>query len=425
MTDDAAEGQATDETTVDADTETDSADGAQDTRTSDAVLAEMATGEAADAEAMVESEVNLNATSETGQAAEITEADGAMTETVDAEAVEIETEQGAETDEMVDLAEAGEADREAAAENNAAAVQAATSVVGNVDQSEVATEETAEIAVDSSTPAGPTTEGAAEDVEGVVVQTDSGGTSDAEAGDQAEDVAEGANDGESADQSNTDAEQSPQDQSGEQQVEGAETADAPLVAGPQVTNAQGTAQTGAPTNVVTGVGPVAGTGEVGPSTANQVAGTAPAEQADAADPLWRQVRRAMGSIRNLPTGEQQLTIRLRPDDLGSVVVRISTGEAGTTVALVADSAVAANQLTQQRQQLIRELEDGGLRGVAVDVGTSGDTQQGDGDGDETEMSQTNGTIGGTTADGADGDPVLAYGERRAGRTTEGLIDVDL
>ena len=133
----------------------------------------------------------------------------------------------------------------------------------------------------------------------------------------------------------------------------------------------------------------------------------------------------MGSIRNLPTGEQQLTIRLRPDDLGSVVVRISTGEAGTTVALVADSAVAANQLTQQRQQLIRELEDGGLRGVAVDVGTSGDTQQGDGDGDETEMSQTNGTIGGTTADGADGDPVLAYGERRAGRTTEGLIDVDL
>ena len=119
-----------------------------------------------------------------------------------------------------------------------------------------------------------------------------------------------------------------------------------------------------------------------------------------------------------------MTIRLRPDDLGSVVVRISTGEAGTTVALVADSAAAANQLAQQRQQLIRELQDGGLRGVAVDVSTSADSQeQTDGarDDDGDQLLQSTGTLVG---DGAD-DASAGYGHRLSRRTSQGLIDVDL
>ncbi len=134
----------------------------------------------------------------------------------------------------------------------------------------------------------------------------------------------------------------------------------------------------------------------------------------------------MGSIRNLPTGEQQLTIRLRPDDLGSVTIRISTGEAGTTVALVADSAAAASQLNQQRQQLIRELEDGGLRGVAVDVGTSGDTEQSDGD-PESEVDESGRAAGGVGAAGnsTGDDPARVYRGRLDGRATEGLIDLDL
>lgn len=154
-----------------------------------------------------------------------------------------------------------------------------------------------------------------------------------------------------------------------------------------------------------------------------------ADGQDAGDPVWRQVRRALGSIRTTPAGEQQLTIRLRPAELGSVMVRISTGENGTTVALVADSSAAANQLQQQRSLLVSELEESGLRGIAVDVGTSGDARNQAGNlnaGRENNSSAT-GRLATETDQGPDADPnrTSNHRDRRVRTRSSGLVDLDL
>ncbi|MCP4228118.1 MAG: hypothetical protein GY773_32620, partial [Actinomycetia bacterium] len=87
-----------------------------------------------------------------------------------------------------------------------------------------------------------------------------------------------------------------------------------------------------PTGAIAGIGTVSSS-EQAPTVraegASRTAGTAQADANDASDSVWRQVRRALGSTRTTPSGDQQLTIRLRPAELGSVMVRITTGEAGT------------------------------------------------------------------------------------------------
>ena len=184
-------------------------------------------------------------------------------------------------------------------------------------------------------------------------------------------------------------------------------------------------------------GSASGASTIGQMTAAEVAhagldasALAPAmgDQADGTDPLWQQVRRALGSLRTTPTGEQQLTIRLRPAELGSVVVRINSGDAGTAVSLVTESSAAANQLNQQRQQLIRDLEDGGFVGVNVDIGSDADTgrtQTGQPDGDA-ERTGGQGVLGGTGDPTAiDADLARGYGARRDRGPSIGLIDVDL
>lgn len=154
---------------------------------------------------------------------------------------------------------------------------------------------------------------------------------------------------------------------------------------------------------------------------------APNQQADGSDPLWQQVRRALGSVRNLPSGEQQLTIRLRPAELGSVVVRINTGENGTSVSLVTESSAASNQLNQQRQQLLTDLEDSGLSDVSVDInaGSDGDraqTDQSDPDGGATGAAALSGRGRSSTGDG---DLIRGYGRRRDRGPSVGLVDMDL
>ncbi|MEM9563295.1 MAG: flagellar hook-length control protein FliK [Actinomycetota bacterium] len=158
----------------------------------------------------------------------------------------------------------------------------------------------------------------------------------------------------------------------------------------------------------------------------------PVFDGDPADPLWLQVRRAIGSLRTLQNGEQQLTIRLRPAELGSVVVRVAAGEGGTTVSLVADSAIAATQLTQQRQQLVSELEQSGLTGVAVDVGTGGnpdaaDTDQANPDGDDpgAGAGTADGTAAAAAAAGSSNLPRTGGRGRRPSGSSGGLVDVEL
>ncbi len=99
---------------------------------------------------------------------------------------------------------------------------------------------------------------------------------------------------------------------------------------------------------------------------------------DGNDPVWRQVRRAVGSLRLNQAGEQQLTVRLNPAELGSVTIRVTAGEQGTTIGLVADSAQGLARLQAQRSLLTSELRLNGLD-VAVDV-SAGDAFGGRSDG---------------------------------------------
>jgi flagellar hook-length control protein FliK len=160
---------------------------------------------------------------------------------------------------------------------------------------------------------------------------------------------------------------------------------------------------------------------------------APVVDGEPGEAVWMQVRRALGSLRALENGDQQMTVRLRPAELGSVMVRVAAGEGGTAVSLVTDSAVAALQLGQQRQQLIAELEQNGFERVAVDVGTGGeanpDRTQADGAaGQQTGQGAGNADAGGSAigaaADEAGADPTLVR-PRRGNGSSAGLVDLDL
>ena len=125
-----------------------------------------------------------------------------------------------------------------------------------------------------------------------------------------------------------------------------------------------------------------------PAPTSSSAPAAGATRSTGADPLWRQVQRALNLVRLTAEGNHEMTIRLRPDHLGSLTVKVTTGEAGTTVALVAESRAAAQQLEQQRHLLADELSGGGLRGAAIDIGlgsgsASGGTHGRDGAGSAT------------------------------------------
>lgn len=163
--------------------------------------------------------------------------------------------------------------------------------------------------------------------------------------------------------------------------------------------------------------------EAAAPTAEAAAPAPAAPAAEEGDQLWQQVRRAIGSMRLNTEGDQQMTIRLRPAELGSVVVRVTTGEAGTAVSLVAESSAAANQLNQQRQQLISDLEETGIGSVNVDIDSSGDPDQAESDeagedGDGAPRSGLNPTM-------SDRELVRNYSNRRDRGATSGLVDVDL
>lgn len=158
--------------------------------------------------------------------------------------------------------------------------------------------------------------------------------------------------------------------------------------------------------------------------------TAEAEGGDPGDPVWRQVRRAMGSLRTNSSGDQQLTIRLRPDTLGSVVVRVSSGENGTTVAVVAESTAAASQLQQQRPLLVSELESSGLSGVSIDIGRDDQTGQRQQAGFDRDGSSDGSRSGGRDSPPApagevEPDPAQNHRDRRFRTPSNGLVDLDL
>jgi hypothetical protein len=145
--------------------------------------------------------------------------------------------------------------------------------------------------------------------------------------------------------------------------------------------------------------------------------------ADGPDAVWRQVRRALGSLRSRSDGEREMVVRLRPAELGSVTIRVHTTEQGVRVSLVADTAAAAGQLNQQRHHLLSELDESGLAGASVDVGqhdpsdgTGPGGGRGDGEPDRgPELRPTGGPSTATSTRAAD------PGRRRS----SGSIDLDL
>ncbi|MEM8923629.1 MAG: flagellar hook-length control protein FliK [Actinomycetota bacterium] len=202
-----------------------------------------------------------------------------------------------------------------------------------------------------------------------------------------------------------------------------------------------TTATAAPTTV-TSAAPVEATAGTTPTaraeSAEAVAETTVAEDLTAmlgadggeeAEGIWRQVRRAMGSLRTNQAGEQLLTVRLRPAELGAVTVRVVTGDNGTAISLVAESAAAATQLQQQRQLLTSDLESSGLRGIALDIGAGNGAGDGPGtDGDGTDAQQTDGVrelAEAYTSAGTAGGEAGVDGERRRPAGSSRLIDIDL
>lgn len=181
---------------------------------------------------------------------------------------------------------------------------------------------------------------------------------------------------------------------------------------------------------------IAGVGETGPTAEvatpaaqraqfSQMVDTA--DGPDDSDPLWSQVRRAVGSLRTSAEGEQQITIRLRPAELGSVVVRINTGEAGTTVALVTETGAAASQLNQQRSLLIDGLEESGIDGATVDIGTDDGSGQPQDDEDGVNSGPGNSGQGGESGGSRRGNEIDLAAALRAARprATSSAVDITL
>ncbi|MEL6985598.1 MAG: hypothetical protein AAFO29_24415, partial [Actinomycetota bacterium] len=80
-------------------------------------------------------------------------------------------------------------------------------------------------------------------------------------------------------------------------------------------------------------------------------------------------------------------------------------------------------------QLISELEQGGLAGVAVDVGTGAETDLRDGasgdDGDPSNGPEADGTAAAAAVAGAGSLPRTGGRGRRAGGSSGSLVDVEL
>lgn len=62
-----------------------------------------------------------------------------------------------------------------------------------------------------------------------------------------------------------------------------------------------------------------------------------------------------------------MTVKLHPAELGGVTIRVTSGEGGTFVGIVADSTVGMARLQHQAPHLLNELRAGGLTDVSVDV----------------------------------------------------------
>jgi flagellar hook-length control protein FliK len=183
-----------------------------------------------------------------------------------------------------------------------------------------------------------------------------------------------------------------------------------------------------------------------PTTAAAVS-AAPAHPTSAAAPL-QQLAPALLTLAKTADGNQQMTIRLHPAELGMVQVRIERALSGSTVEITAEKSDTLRALQQDQPQLHRMLNEAGIpaagRTVTFHVaqpaqasaGSSGSGQgsaQGgaqQGGGQQAGAARTNGgsaNDGGTAGSGRGGYPTRetntwSGGRRQSGSSTAAGVD---
>lgn len=151
--------------------------------------------------------------------------------------------------------------------------------------------------------------------------------------------------------------------------------------------------------------------------------------------LWEDVRSAFDRIRSTGDG-QEVRIRLRPAELGELLVQVRTQGEHVAVRLVASNAAAQQTLIDDRLRLAAELARAGFDEGSVDISQqnlsdSGQRGEGNGDGEADRSGRSIGTIGGLDSIGAtrdifeQRDPIRTDSGFRPGRTATSTISLTL
>lgn len=169
-----------------------------------------------------------------------------------------------------------------------------------------------------------------------------------------------------------------------------------------------------------------------PSNATQTTG--PMQTAEAN--LWEDVRSAFDRIRSTGDG-QEVRIRLRPAELGELLVQIRTKGDHVAVRLVASSAAAQQTLVDDRLRLAAELARAGFEEGSVDIsqqdaGDAGGRGRQNSDGSDTDRSgRSIGTAGGASGLATTRDiferrePIRTDSGFRPGRSVQSTINLTL
>gem|GEM_PF-2773581 len=130
-----------------------------------------------------------------------------------------------------------------------------------------------------------------------------------------------------------------------------------------------------PSNAAPGPAPV--------TEAARVAPTPPAAPpAPAVDP-WQQVVEVLRPLRQFSDGSHRLSIRLSPEDFGTVNIELSLHRGDLHLHLVADNPSATAALTESLHLLRADLEASGVRTGSMEVGQHGQQQNQPRPGDST------------------------------------------
>lgn len=178
--------------------------------------------------------------------------------------------------------------------------------------------------------------------------------------------------------------------------------------------------------------PATDTAKPAPTSAAQTTG--PMQTAEAN--LWEDVRSAFDRIRSTGDG-QEVRIRLRPAELGELLVQIRTQGDHVAVRLVASSAAAQQTLVDDRQRLAAELARAGFEEGSVDISqqNAGESGSHRGEtGDDSNADRPGGSV--RTINGADGlattreiferrEPIRTDSGFRPGRSVQSTINLTL